>query len=206
MQSYLWRSWPRRPALHGPHFLVSNAALLRPTGGPITHRSVVLRKFYHIASVGLLKTDHRRFPGSIGSPNHRNTCQPLSLPLIAFPCALFPTDHINKRFLHLSSSPRSFHRPDQTIGSIISPRRTSILRSDRVASSVTLFFVNRVVKFVAPPPESSIWEKVKKEAKHFWYGTKLLYVNTVASVPLMRKRLNGEYLTVSHKISPRSSP
>lgn len=41
----------------------------------------------------------------------------------------------------------------------------------------------------------TLWEKVKKEARHYWHGTKLLGKEIRISAKLQRKVLNGGTLT-----------
>lgn len=44
-------------------------------------------------------------------------------------------------------------------------------------------------------PKVSLWDKVKKEAKHYWHGTKLLGREIKISSKLQWKVLNGGTLT-----------
>jgi LETM1 and EF-hand domain-containing protein 1 len=76
------------------------------------------------------------------------------------------------------------------------------LSSDSAASLAPKEAIDKTVKdVVAKEAEKddgkklTLWEKVKKEARHYWHGTKLLGKEIRISAKLQRKVLNGGTLT-----------
>lgn len=55
-------------------------------------------------------------------------------------------------------------------------------------------------------PNTPLWEKVKKEAKHYWHGTKLLGQEVKISSKLQWKVLNGGTLTRREQRQVRAVP
>ena len=48
---------------------------------------------------------------------------------------------------------------------------------------------------VQPAQKPSVWQRVKKEARHMWTGSKLLVTETKISYRLLKQMLNGQHLT-----------